>query len=282
MDAPDTSSQINHVNDIINQLVVIGVGAAALMLVLWIVQVAIKDAGVVDVGWAFGLGCAAIYAGVSGEGDPTRRVLIAAIGGAWGLRLAWHLLTDRVIGAKEEDGRYKDLRAKLGPRTNLFHFFFFQFQAALVVGLAIPFLFAASDTGPFPRITDIAGALLWFTGIIGESIADRQLKAFKELPDSRGKTCRVGLWQYSRHPNYFFEWLMWCSYALVASGADHGVWAALAPAFMLLLILKVTGIPPTEARALRTRGDDYREYQRTTSAFVPWFPKHHGVAIDAD
>jgi steroid 5-alpha reductase family enzyme len=81
------------------------------------------------------------------------------------------------------------------------------------------------------------------------------------------------LWRYSRHPNYFFEWLIWMAFAMFALGSTGGFWGLLSPALILYFVLRVTGIPATEAQALRTRGEEYRRYQQTTSAFVPWFPK---------
>ena len=109
----------------------------------------------------------------------------------------------------------------------------------------------------------------------GESIADRQLAAHRNNPSNQGKTCRNGLWRYSRHPNYFFEWLHWFSYAFLTVGLGAGwVMASLAgPVVMLVFLYRVTGIPYTEAQALRTRRADYVEYQRTTSAFIPLPPK---------
>lgn len=248
-------------------------GACGVMLLLWFVQRRIRDAGVVDVGWAGLLGLAAIFAALTGEGDATRRAIVGIAGGVWGLRLAWHLLTDRVLFATHEDGRYLELRERMGPRIQPFLLFFFQAQAVSVALLAAPFVLAAADAGPVPGWQDLGGIVICVIGVIGESIADRQLKRFKADPANRGRTCRAGLWAWSRHPNYFFEWLIWCGFAMLAARASFG-WAAwLAPAVILFLILKVTGIPPTERRALRTRGDDYRDYKRTTSAFFPWFPK---------
>ena len=84
---------------------------------------------------------------------------------------------------------------------------------------------------------------------------------------------RQGLWRYSRHPNYFFQWLTWVAYALMALAAPWGWIGLLAPLLILYLIVFVTGIPPSEEQALKSRGDDYRRYQRETSAFVPWFPR---------
>jgi steroid 5-alpha reductase family enzyme len=85
----------------------------------------------------------------------------------------------------------------------------------------------------------------------------------------------VGLWRYSRHPNYFFEWLIWVAFALFALGSPAGLWGLFSPALILYFVLRVTGIPATEAQAIRTRGEEYRRYQQTTSAFVPWFPRTH-------
>ena len=107
------------------------------------------------------------------------------------------------------------------------------------------------------------------------SLADRQLSAFKADPANRGRTCRQGLWRWSRHPNYFFEWVHWLAYVPLAWGSSWWPATLLAPAIMLYLVTKVTGIPPTEAQSLRSRGEDYADYQRTTSAFFPWPPRPH-------
>ncbi len=254
------------------QLLCIGGVSILVMLALWALQVRTKDAGVVDVAWSALLGASAIFAAVTGGGELERKVLIGIMGGVWGIRLALHLLFDRVLQGPE-DGRYLKMREQFGPRVNMIFFWFFQAQAVLVVLLCPPFLLASSDARNGLSAIDFAAFGLWLVGIGGESLADKQLAAFKAKPESRGKVCNVGLWRYSRHPNYFFEWLMWCSFALIAFSAPWGWIGILSPALMLLFIFKITGIPPTEARALRTRGDAYREYQKTTSAFFPWFPK---------
>jgi steroid 5-alpha reductase family enzyme len=114
---------------------------------------------------------------------------------------------------------------------------------------------------------------LWLIGIAGESVADYQLKQFKADPANKGKTCDAGLWNYSRHPNYFFEWLIWVSYFVFALGSPFGWVSLIAPLLMIYFLLKVTGIPATEEQALKTKGEAYRRYQQTTSAFIPWFKK---------
>ena len=141
------------------------------------------------------------------------------------------------------------------------------------VGLGLPFLLAAWNPAPGLHPLELAGAALWVVAWVGESLADRQLKRFKARPQARGLACREGLWRWSRHPNYFFEWLAWVAFLLLALPAPSG-WAALPiPLLMLYFLLRVTGIPATEAQALRSRPEDYPRYQRETSAFVPWFPR---------
>lgn len=248
--------------------------AAAMMAALWAVQRARRDAGVVDVGWAAGLGLLAIAYATAGGGPPLRRTLVAAMAATWSFRLAWHLLADRVVG-REEDGRYRTLRARWGSRAQARFFAFFQVQALADVVLSVPFLVAMRVPGPLGA-WGVAGVGVWAVAVVGEALADAQLAHFRADPGNRGRTCRSGLWRASRHPNYFFEWLHWWAYVLLAVGSPAW-WAALVgPALMLYLLLEVTGIPATEAQAVLSR-PDYAEYRRTTSAFVPWFPKRQGT-----
>ena len=139
--------------------------------------------------------------------------------------------------------------------------------------LSLPFAYAASTRAEFPAGTDLLAMALCLGGWLGESIADQQLQRWKRDPANRGRTCRRGLWAWSRHPNYFFEWMIWCGFACLALAASGGWLGWIAPALLLFSILKVTGIPPTEAQAVRSRGEDYRRYQREVSAFFPLPPR---------
>lgn len=253
------------------QLALALVCACLLMLVLWCIQCQTRDAGIVDVGWSGCLGLLAIFYGITHTNYTWRTGVVAAIACVWSTRLALYLLRDRVLG-KPEDGRYQKLRSGFGARANLFFFGFFQFQALLAWFFSLSFWLAMRRSGPMD-VWDLVGISIWAISVAGESLADFQLARFRANPSNRGKTCRNGLWNYSRHPNYFFEWLHWWAYVAIAWMSPLGWMTLSAPALMWFFLFKVTGIPATEAQALISRGDDYRNYQQTTSMFVPWFPK---------
>jgi steroid 5-alpha reductase family enzyme len=255
------------------QLFLVGWGGIALvMLVLWYVQYRTRNAGIVDVAWSLGTGLLGVaFALVPDGGDPARKVLVAALVGIWALRLGLHL-AQRVSG-EAEDGRYRVLRERLGDRLQPFMFGFFQLQAVWAVLFALPIWAAARAPAEGLQLWDGLGLAVWLVAMGGEAIADAQLARFRRTPGNRGKVCRVGLWRYSRHPNYFFEWLHWFAYVLIGVGSSWWwlTWAGVVA--MLVFLLKVTGVPHTEQQALRSRGAEYRRYQRTTSVFLPLPPK---------
>ena len=251
-----------------SHLIAAWAGLALFFAVLWGISVRTRNASHVDVGWAAGLGLLGVVVALATSGLPGRRALVGLMASVWSARLALHLYYDRVKD-KPEDGRYAALRASWGPRADRNFFFFFQAQAALDVVLASSFVAAARGAGPL-GLPDWIAVSLWTVSIAGEAAADRQLAAFRADPANKGKVCRAGLWSWSRHPNYFFEWTSWLSYAAMAYG-DPVAW--LSPALMLYFLLRVTGIPATEAQALKSRGDAYRRYQDEVSMFVPWPPR---------
>lgn len=240
---------------------------AAFMYVAWLRQRRTGNAGIVDVLWAASLGGFGLLYLAGADGWWPRRLLVGGLVFAWSLRLTLHLA--RRVSSEPEDGRYAALRREWGARFPSRISWFFQAQAVLATLLSLPFLFLAASPVAEWRLQDGLAVLLWVASVLGESVADRQLHAWRRDPGNRGRTCRSGLWAYSRHPNYFFEWLHWLVYPVMAIGLPWGWTLWLAPAVMLYLVLEVTGIPPTEAQALRSRGDDYRAYQETTNAFFP-------------
>ena len=248
------------------------------MTVTWIVARKLNNFGIVDAVWSFGFApIAALYL-FAGKYQPEQSVAFVLMVAFWSLRLGTHLALRIAKHHPHEDVRYAKLRADWGEQADRKMFWFFQLQGAMQVLLSLPFLFACSRPieAKLPLGSDwftIGSYALWLIGLLGESVADRQLARFRADPANKGKVCQTGLWNFSRHPNYFFEWLVWVSYALFALGSPWGWLGIIAPALMLHLLLNVTGIPMTEELSLKSKGDAYREYQRTTSAFVPWLKK---------
>ena len=243
---------------------------AIAMALVWWIQRRSRRADWVDVAWTLGTGALATAFALLSEGVAVRRALIAAFATGWSLRLAWHLVLR--LRKSPEDGRYRRLRAQHGNRADAWLFGFFQFQALLCAFFATPALIAARNPGAVGW-PEAVGAFVWVIAVAGETVADRQLSRFRNARRDSSRVCRAGLWKYSRHPNYFFEWIHWWSYVCVGLQAPAGWLTVAAPAAMLLLICKVTGIPPTEAQALASRGEAYRQYQRQVSAFFPWPPR---------
>jgi steroid 5-alpha reductase family enzyme len=245
-------------------------GAGLVFALAWVRQLRTRDATSVDLLWTLGIGAAAVFHAATSDGWVPRRALVALLAGLWSARLAAHLAQRLGQG---EDGRYSDLRRRLGPRAAIWFLGFYLAQAALVVGFGLVFRVLARGEHVGWRASDALALGVFALALLGESAADRALARWRAAPENRGRTCRAGLWRYSRHPNYFFEWLHWLSYPLLGLGLAYGGWLWLAPAVMFALVRFVTGVPPSEARALASRGDDYRAYQRSTNTFFPGPPR---------
>jgi steroid 5-alpha reductase family enzyme len=255
-------------------MLLLGWGAlAVIMAMLWLVQYATQNAGIVDVAWAFGTGVLGVWfsLGVS-SGDATRGVIIATLVGIWGARLGYYLAS-RVL-RESEDGRYHYMRDTLGGWTQPVMFLFFQVQALWGLMFALPMWAAAQSTNPTIAWHDWLGIAVWLLAFTGEVVSDRQLNGFRRDPANKGKVCQIGLWRYSRHPNYFFEWLHWWTYVLIGIGSPWW-WVTIAGVVVMYVFLtRVTGIPYTEQQAIRSRGDAYRRYQETTNVFFPFSPSN--------
>ena len=242
---------------------------SVLMIIIWIWAYRIKNAGIVDIFWAFNFLIIAAVIYLMALGNEKRILMLCVLAGLWSLRLGIYLLIRVGSHLDEEEGRYKQLRAEWAPNANLKFFVFFQMQALSNVFLAIPFFIIALNPSENISLMEYVGAGMWLLSIIGEGLSDWQLKKFKKDPTNKGKVCEYGFWNYSRHPNYFFQLMIWISVLIFALPSPYGWISVVCPLVIGLLIFKVTGIPMTEEQSIRSKGDLYREYQRTTSPFIP-------------
>jgi steroid 5-alpha reductase family enzyme len=243
---------------------------AVIMLIIYLWGRAIKNNGIVDIFWAYNFLVIATIIWFLADGYEPRKNVVCVLAALWSLRLGYYLTIRVGSHLKEEEGRYKQLRLEWNETK---FFFFFQMQAFSNVMLAIPFFIIALNPEPQMSIVEYIGAGLWCLSIIGEGLSDWQLKQFKKDPNNKGKVCESGLWNYSRHPNYFFQFMIWVSVFVFALPSPYGWISIICPISIGYLIFKVTGIPMTEEQAVRSKGELYKEYQRTTSSFVPWFKK---------
>jgi steroid 5-alpha reductase family enzyme len=257
-------------------LVAMALALSILMALAWVVQQRTGNSGWVDTIWTFAVGL--VGAGgalwpVTGNAPNSRQWLVAGLVAIWSLRLGLHIAVRSAAIA--DDPRYAAFAREWGANSARRMFTFLQNQA---FG-SIPLVFAIFVAAHFPqaslRAQDYVGVLILFIGIAGEALADAQLKSFRSKGDNKGRVCDVGLWRWSRHPNYFFEWFCWLAYPVIALSSDYpwdypwGLASLLAPIFMYWILVHVTGIPPLEEQMLRSRGDRYRAYQARTRKFFP-------------
>ena len=254
-----------------SQVALAWLGCSIALAVFWWQQVRTSNANLVDVAWAAAIGTVAVAYAWMGSGPPLTRLVIALLPAMWAARLAAHI-GRRALHAPE-DSRYRYLRSYWTQHTQTRFFLFYQVQALTVLIFSFQFFVLANLPTPRPVWAIGLTIVIWAVAVSGEGISDLQLSTWRDDPTHYGNTCRSGLWRYSRHPNYFFEWLHWWSYVPLAIGTPWWWLPLLAQALMLFTLLRVTGIPHAERQALARRGDDYRDYQATTSAFFPWFPK---------
>jgi steroid 5-alpha reductase family enzyme len=257
---------------------ILAAASSLVMTLAWFSVLRGAPSGWIDATWSFLVGAAGIAAAlapVSGwEGEPQRRLIVAVVAGLWSCRLGFHIVA-RTLGGGE-DPRYAKLREDWGDDWKRRLLLFLQIQAAVALLLAGTIFLAARNPASGVQWSDIAGLAVLILAVAGEGLADAQLSRFRADGSNRDKVCDIGLWSLSRHPNYFFQWLGWTGYAVIAigpAGSWAWSWAALAgPAFMYWLLVHVSGIPPLEAHMMRSRGIAFASYARRVNAFWPGPP----------
>lgn len=260
-------------------IIVVVMALSAAMALAWLVAIRTGRSGWIDAIWSFAVGAGGIAGALMPLAGATavspRQWLVAGLAALWSLRLGGHLAARTLRGG--DDPRYAHLRKQWGEDFRRRLLWFLQIQAAAAVILVVAIAAAARRPDPGLGWGDLAGIAVFLLAVIGEAIADRQLSRFGAAPENHGKVCDAGLWRFSRHPNYFCEWLVWVAFAVIAidpGGAYPWGWLAVAgPVVMYWLLVHVSGIPPLEAHMLRSRGERFRDYQRQVSAFWPAPPQ---------
>ncbi len=253
-------------------LLVAAGGLFAAMTLAWAIQQRTGRSGWIDTIWSIATGAAALTViALADDGQMWRRVTAGILVALWSLRLAGHIGM-RTAGA-EDDPRYAALMEEWGRAAPARLFRFLQIQALASFVLVLSVYAAVLNPAPFPGMLDFAAIAIALVALAGEAIADAQLTAFRRAAHGRKAVCDIGLWRWSRHPNYFFEWLWWVAWpALAFSGLGGGLVAVLsllAPAMMYWLLVHVSGIPPLEQHMLASRGRAFSTYQAQVNAFFP-------------
>jgi len=243
-----------------------------LFFVLWLVSLAVRDASIVDMAWGAGFVVIAWIAHFMGGGAPPRRLLMVVMVTVWGLRLSGYLIR-RNLG-KGEDYRYQAMRRRDGARFPLISLFrVFTLQAVVMWIVSLPVQAAQVAAQPESlRWLDFAGLGVWCVGLFFESVGDAQLAHFKANPENAGKVMDRGLWRYTRHPNYFGDFMVWWGIYLVALSTLTAWWTIIGPALMSFFLMRVSGVPLLE-RSLRAKRPGYAAYIEKTSAFFPRSPR---------
>jgi steroid 5-alpha reductase family enzyme len=255
-----------------------GVLLFAVMICAWITQRLTRNVGWVDVYWTFGTGAAGAglaLARFDGAAPDARQILVAVLALIWALRLGLYVALR--VAHSPEDRRYVEIREEWGAAFQGRLFGFLMIQAAVGLLLAVAIMLAARNPAPGLGPTDLIGAGILAAAILGEGVADEQMRRFKADRSNHGLICDQGLWAWSRHPNYFFEWFGWLAYPVIAwpVGGVYlwGLAAWVAPVLMYLVLARGTGVPPLEAHMLKSRGQAFADYQARVSRFFPAPPR---------
>jgi len=248
------------------------IAIVALMIVVWVISVVIKNASIVDIVWGLGFVVVAwVVRLTTDQGDDGRQWLLVAMTTVWGLRLAVYLFLRN--HGNGEDYRYRAMRKHYGERFGLISLYsVFGLQGALMFVVSLPVQLGQADDTPGIGAVAIFGVVLWLIGMFFEAVGDAQLARFKRNPDSAGTVMSTGLWRYTRHPNYFGDACVWWGIGLVAAETGAGAWGLLGSAVMTFLLRRVSGVTMLEKTIGRRRAG-YDEYIRTTSAFIPRPPR---------
>jgi steroid 5-alpha reductase family enzyme len=248
--------------------------AALLFAGTWLVGRRLRNYGIVDVVWSLAFAPAAVGLALARGNAGPRQWLMAAAVSLWSLRLGGFLAARVLSHLDVEDARYVRMRVDWAPRSDARMLLFYAQQAVALVLLCLPMVAVMADARTEASPFQFAGAVVFLLALAGESASDAQLAAFKR--DARpGAICDRGLWSWTRHPNYFCEWLVWVGFTLLAASSPWGGLFGLGcVGAMYHLLRNVTGVPLLEEHLRRSRGAAFEAHcRRVPSAFWPRWPR---------
>jgi steroid 5-alpha reductase family enzyme len=251
----------------------LGAGVSiAIMVVTWLIQCRTRNAGIVDTVWGFTVVAPAVAVALGSitQASFVGPALMVACILIWALRLAVHLHSRYQPAV--EDGRYAALRAEWGDQAQVRMLRFYLMQALGSFLLALPLVVIATAP-PSGLLISVGFAALVLLSVTLESVADAQLAAYKRQANRPGGICDRGLWAWSRHPNYFFEWTAWVGFALWALAVGSFPLSLMALVAPVMMYHFVTGVRPTEEHLARSRPEAFAAYAAQVPAFFPRPPR---------
>jgi steroid 5-alpha reductase family enzyme len=256
--------------ELVNTLIVAAVTVFMYMTAVFLLALWQKDNSIADVAWGPGFILVTFSTLILCGSFSLRQLVPCGLVLIWGLRLSIRIY--RRNRGKGEDARYRKWREEWGKSFIIRSYFqVFLLQGGVLLLNITPVLFINTYASGTPGLLDLLGVLVWIVGFGFESVADWQLDRFIKNKDNRGKIMDLGLWRYSRHPNYFGEVTMWWGIYILALSVPSGWASIIGPLTISYIILFVSGVPMTE----RFMQDNpaFSDYKRRTSAFIPWVPR---------
>ena len=239
---------------------------AGLMVIMWLISLVLKDVSIIDLVWGLGFVLVAWSVFACVPGQSVTRNLLAGMTSVWGLRLTVYLAWRN--HGQPEDFRYQQMRQrrKWFPLTSIF--IVFGLQGVVMWVVSLPLQMGIATAQPGWNWLHFVGVMFWGIGVFFEAVGDWQLTRFRMRPDSAGQVLDTGLWRFTRHPNYFGDFMVWWGLYCVAIARSDGWWTAIGPVVMSIFLMRVSGVTLLE-KSLTSKKPAYAEYIAKTNAFFP-------------